>query len=374
VPKYYVAPEATCMTCQSTRLVVGETLTGTKLATFSPPPDATFAAASAAADDRTFVVDTVEFPTTTEAQHVTWYLLKITPGSSSPARLTRLPIPATPTDAKIGAIALSASGRELAVTFQVQSETTATTVLRIYSVATGRLLHSWSTDQNATLALFDLPPNAQSNNQLNWVDGDRALSFTTFTTIGKLPTSNSIGKPQTRIAADTAVRTLDVTASGGDLIRDSRVVWSWSIPRGVTDYPCAGGFTLPRLTASGKTVVCSNLTIVPARGVGSAKTRYTWQLAWLAYEISARKVAARTLYKFTAYSTGLKTGVSSSSVQWADASGSTVIVAWSLAATSPVTHFGVVTQGKLIPLPSPPGITLPFVSANTLITPPDIAW
>jgi len=370
VPKYYVAPETACKTCQSTNLVVGETLTGTKLATFSPPDGTTFAAASAAADDRTFVVDTVEFPTTTEAQHVTWYLLKITPDSSSPARLTRLPIPATPTDASVGAIALSASGRELAVAFQVRSATTATTVLRIYSVATGKLLHSWSTDQNATLFRFSpyVQSNkyVQSNNQLNWVDGDRALSFATGTIHGK---------PTAPTAVDFALRTLDVTASGGDLIRDSRVVWSWSTGRQETDPSCAD----PHLTASGKTVVCSVLTVSPT-GVSSGKARYTWQLAWLAYEISAPKAAAGTLlYMYTAYSTGPETGLSSStlrlsssSVQWADASGSTVIVGWSVA--SPVMHFGVVTQGKLIPLPSLPGITLDILPNTTLLDTLPIAW
>jgi hypothetical protein len=54
-------------------------------------------------------------------------------------------------------------------------------------------------------------------------------------------------------------------------------------------------------------------------------------------------------------------------VQWASASGSTLIIAWSVASvTYPVTHFGVLTDGRFTPLPAPPG------SSHT--NAPDIAW
>ena len=41
-----------------------------------------------------------------------WYLLRIAPGTSTPARLTRLPVPGL---TNVTAIALSQSGAELAV-------------------------------------------------------------------------------------------------------------------------------------------------------------------------------------------------------------------------------------------------------------------
>jgi hypothetical protein len=338
--------------------VVGDTFTGAKLATFTPPHGTTFEAVSAAADDRTFVADTVEFPFNVQTQHVTWYLLKITPGASTPARLTRLPIPAIPTDARIGTIALSASGHELAVAFERQHATSNTTVLRIYSVATGKLLHGWSTDQNISIGITGYPPYAQTNNRLGWMDGDRTLSLTATSYTG-----DALNDEVEHIA----VRTLDLATGGGDLIRDSRVVWSKQLSVGgaaSAQLVCSGDTSL---TANGKTVVCDGLSGYPLPGVGAKKTsRSPWRLLWGEYQISTPKVA-HTLYEFTAYSAGHDSYTSAISVQWADASGSTLIVAWSIASTTPqVTHFGLISRGKLIPLPSPPGITLG--------TPPDIAW
>jgi hypothetical protein len=354
VPTYYAAPETVCQTCQSTRLVVGDTFTGAKLATFTPPHGTTFEAVSAAADDRTFVVDTVEFPFNVETQHVTWYLLKITPGASIPARLTRLRIPATPSAAMIGTVVLSPSGRELAVTYKFGHTTPMMTVLRIYSVTTGNLRHNWSTDGDVALGPFDFAPYVQTNNQLSWADGDRTLSFTTRT---------YTGKSLAPVAEDIAVRTLDVTAAGGDLLADSRVVWSKrvSLAGPAPAQPVCGGDT--SLAANGKTVVCDGLTGGPGPGGGIARTRYAWRLVWGAYEISAPKVA-RTLYEFTAHRTGHTSWGSATSVQWVDASGSTMIIAWSIA--SQVTRFGVISHGRFTPLPSPPGVTLG--------TPPDVAW
>jgi hypothetical protein len=358
VPTYYAAPETVCRTCQSTRLVVGDTFTGAKLATFTPPHGTTFEAVSAAADDRTFVADTVEFPFNVATQHVTWYLLKITPGASAPVRLTRLHIPATPAAAWLGTVVLSPSGRELAVTYQFRHATPMTTALRIYSVATGKLLRSWSTDTDVGLGPFDFAPYVQSNNQLSWTGGDRALSFTTRT---------YTGQPLRPTGLVLAVRTLNLATGGGDLIRDSRVVWSKQVSAGgaaSAQLVCSGDTSL---TANGKTVVCDGLGGYLLPGAGNKKTsRSPWRLLWGEYQISTPKVA-HTLHEFTAYSTGRDSYTSAISVQWADASGSTLIVAWSIASTAPpVTRFGLISQGKLIPLPAPHGITLG--------TPPDIAW
>jgi len=59
--------------------------------------------------------------------------------------------------------------------------------------------------------------------------------------------------------------------------------------------------------------------------------------------------------------------MSSNSVQWTDASGATLIVAWLAESTTfSARHLGVVSHGRYTPLPVPPGISLG--------TPPDIAW
>jgi hypothetical protein len=84
-----------------------------------------------------------------------------------------------------------------------------------------------------------------------------------------------------------------------------------------------------------------------------------------AYQASKPQVT-RTLGTITAYTTGSHPE-SLSSVQWADASGSTLIVAWYVESTTfSAMHFGVIRDGRLTPLPAPPGIKLD--------TPPDIAW
>jgi hypothetical protein len=344
VPAYYAAPELLCKTCGSTRLVVGDTFTGKQLAAFPPPRGTMFEAVSAAADDRTFVAQTVEYPIAS-SQHVMWFLLTITPGASTPARLTRLPIRATPADAYIGTIALSPSGRELAVAYQYHLAPPGRTVLQIYSVATGKLLNSWSTtDQDATLGPAGFLPYRDSNNLLSWVDDGSALSFTTSGFSGLKPAGSRVGAVE-----HVAVRTLNVAARGGDLIRDSRVVWSQQYPGGACD-----GSTAAQLTADGQTVVCPAGSTFYRDPSGK---REVFPLAWLAYQLAEPK-AARTLGKFTVSTTG-REAEAVTSVQWANGSGSTLIVAWLLEwNASSALHVGLISHGSYTPVPTPPGISL----------------
>jgi hypothetical protein len=360
VPAYYAAPEPQCQTCASA-LVVADTFTGAKLATVRPPHGATFAAVSAAADDRTFVADTVRFPygPAYSDEHATWYLLKITPGASPRVRATPLAMPDIPPDASIGTVVLSPSGRELAVTYELRDPAPGVQVLGIYSVATGKLLNRWSASFTEDVGL--LSPFAftymQSNNQLSWVDGGRALSFTTVSTTS---------------ATLVTVRTLELATGGGNLIADSRAVWSqWSALSEAA--ACAWGpVTVPWITANGKTIICFHaVTNDPGNTIPTdfaVKKRRTWWMTWLAYPTSVQAAAGtgRTLYKFTTYSTGAQ-AEGTSTVQWADPTGSTMIVAWVIqTTTSSVEHFAVVSHGRYTPLPTPPGISL--------TVPPDIAW
>jgi hypothetical protein len=370
VPAYYVAPQTVCSKekCDPTSLVVGNTLTGARLATLSPPPGATFEAASAAADDRTFVTDTVGFPlSATAAQHVTWYLITIAPGSSTPVRRTRLLIPAGPTGAHVQSIALSASGRELAVAYHLGSRSPGTTVLRTYSITTGRLLHSWSTDADVQFGALGYIQNAQTNNELSWVDGDRAI---TFTTTGFLSQANSESEAQ-----PTDVRVLDVNARGDDLLADSQVVWS--IPDGpvktATPTPC-GWKPLLSLAANGKTVLCTSLT---STTMGTGKNaRYRWRMTWLTFQTSDPTVI-HTAYTATANEGPDQAGITGG-VLWADPSGSTMIIVWSEGITdSGVTvektpHFGILSHGRLSQLPLPS--IGPLAQSTLLDVSSNIAW
>jgi len=177
-PAYYVSLSAPA-TAPRNDLVVGDTRTGGRLANIAAPKGTVFGVVTAAADDRTFITDTV--PTSGRTRSATWYLLRLSPGAASPARLTRLPIPATPAGL-LGAAAVSGSGTELAVLLQpfqqMLQQTASTTTLRIYSVGTGRLLHAWSTRyQHIAAGVF---PSATLNDSLSWVDGDRAVAFDTY--------------------------------------------------------------------------------------------------------------------------------------------------------------------------------------------------
>ena len=339
VPRYYVS--MVYLPRSSPGLVIKDTLTGARLATIAPPHGSMFAHVAGAADDRTFVAGTMLATRIgNPSQAVTWYLLRISPGGTPAYRLTRLALP----DMRswfIQGIALSASGRDLAMAlipahFNGHPER----VLRIYSVATGELLRGWSTNEFAVFGpSYNGPgPWPQSELPLWWTDGDRALAFPAA------GFNSRTGYYQERL--------LDVTTSPGDLIADSRIIWS-APPARATAPSC--GFpdaTLPRpisllVTADGKTVVCTDRSPFPTHD--QVPVRIT--IRWLAYSVAAKTVRTGYQVNFDAL-TQIVTG----GVLWADPSGDTMIVSWSTAPDS--THLGVVSRGKFTPLPSMPAAAI----------------
>ncbi|HEX4289251.1 MAG TPA: hypothetical protein VH021_10070, partial [Trebonia sp.] len=134
-------------------VVVGETLTGKRLATVTPPTGSTFVGVTGAADDRTFVLDSVQLAQSRggmlwATQERTWYLLRIKPGAASAATVTRLSFP-VPGAADISGIALSPDGTKLALFYQAAGKGSAFPysgpfTLGIYSVSTGTVLRSWT--------------------------------------------------------------------------------------------------------------------------------------------------------------------------------------------------------------------------------------
>ena len=327
-------------------LLIGNTVTGAKVATVTPPKGSTFFGVTAAADDRTFVVDTdTKIGVADICMARTFYLLKLAPGSSSPTRLTKLAIPSVGCTA---AMALSASGRELAVaSFTKDSKAEQ---LRIYSVATGQLLHSWVDDDASA---FDRGANIidDENRGLYWVDGDQEL---TFPTIG-----------QTARTEYETVRMLNLAAGGSDLISDSRVIWSMSSSSDENYPPGCQWDQDPLVSADGKTVVCVSVTApVPAAPTRQQKT-IPWRLSWLEYSTSNPKAAPLVLYSAT-----IKASSSSNfqlSGLWVNASGSAVIGYRSdgrAAVVAKPAFFGVISKGALWSLPIPPGILVGDATAT----------
>jgi hypothetical protein len=364
VPRYYAALIPQPPQGFQNKLVVGDTLTGARLATLTPPRGKSFSVVTAAADDRTFVVAAQpiydgaadkQFPART------WYLLRIAPGTSSQARLTRLPTLPDLKGAYLLAVALSGSGREIAVGFIPNYATSpeSPVQVRVYSVTTGNLERAWSTSDQT---VFGGPGrnaagNGPPSTALTWVDDDRALAF---------PTISAASDPRTHEdVMHESVRLLDMSAGGGDLIADSRVIWSTqreSVP--VTDQhgqlSCVNNLSIfPILTADGKTIVCAAFKSPNPQGPIFAPGPLT--LAWLAYSTSAPTVA-RTLAQVTVGAPSSTTPAID--LLWADSSGGTLIGTWTLDTAVALSgggsfqnppqayrpHWGVISDGKFRPL------------------------
>ncbi|MGH3272043.1 MAG: hypothetical protein ACRDN1_23700, partial [Trebonia sp.] len=329
VPDYYVTLHPANPGAQP-GLVIGDTFSGARLATIAPPRGGSFVGVAGAADDRTFVVSTMPVdPTVQPSLPVTWYLLRIAPGGTPGYRLTRLAIPDMKSWA-VQAIALSGSGKQLAMTLLPAARhlDPGGWELRTYSVATGKLVGSWSLGGSAMLAYSYAFPGAQDG-PLGWADGDRAIAFQYFDTIGT-----------------ESARLLDVAARSGDLIADSQVIWSTLMggPGHPVAYRCYP--ETPRVAADGKSVLCSTGPV----GAKQGRSRVT--LEWLASATTGPEVP-RVLYKVTVdvpFGIQLVSGVS-----WAGTSGGPVIAFWSDHPwASSDTHFGVIRHGQFLPLPPVP--------------------
>ena len=333
VPPYYVEVVA-CAGKSTSRsgLLVGDTFTGKVLATVAAPAGTSFQSVSAASDDRTFAV----FATPAGAGPTVagwWYLLRLAPGTSSPARLTRIPVKPL---ADVAETELSGSGRELAV--GVASDEARTPSIEVYSVATGRLLRSWSPHgalpfsiEGWSGAWFQGVSGDPQYSALTWVHGDQAIMFWTVVNGG---------------AAD--LRRLDLAGDGSDIVKDSQVIWS------TAHHECDG---FSEVGADGKTVIC------PVVGPGSAKADLT--VRWLAYPVTA-PTAPAVLYQALVDAPDI-----SVSTPWVSASGAAAIVEWS--ENQPphgalkLAGFGLVSHGKFTPLRSPP-------TSTGVVGPPIIAW
>ena len=242
VPEYYVA----WMQASSPYLVVGNTFTGQTIATINAPAGVFLEEVfGAAADDRTFVV-TGHHRHGTDVGTTVWYLLRIAPGSSTPARLTPLPLPVRQSYA---GVALSPDGTQVAVALPGRPA-----ALRVYSTATGALLREWSTPASGELMAAKVPAGGSWQYTalvLRWSADGRQLAFAWNA---------------------AAIRVLDAAAPDGDLIGGSRPLSAIG-----TTYATLSSFTCQ--AAHGWQVVTVTKGAAAGQGVvcaGSSQTgRYT---------------------------------------------------------------------------------------------------
>jgi hypothetical protein len=201
VPRYYVSIESYGNpNSHPSYAVVRATSTGTALETVLPAAGGTVVAVTAAADDRTFVLDTQPWDNANQAFALrTFLLLRLSPGGSELSQ-TRLAV-SVPGGQLMTGFALSPDGRKLAIAVQPgnnQREPDLTEV-KVITLATG-VTRTWTA--NGTIGLG--PDDARS---LSWADDERTLAFDWE---GSGP------------GIHTGVWLLDLSAGGGSLLADSR--------------------------------------------------------------------------------------------------------------------------------------------------------
>jgi hypothetical protein len=116
--------------------------------------------------------------------------------------------------------------------------------VKVFSVATGRLLHDWSANGPAGTIQGDARDDATDlpdiRSVLSWIDGDQAVTLATF----RISNSSNVQEQQI-----WTVRRLNVTGPvSGNLLTDSTVVWSGAVynpefPAGLPPLIVANGNT-----------------------------------------------------------------------------------------------------------------------------------
>jgi hypothetical protein len=314
VPRYYVALHGVTRKNLPDQVVVGDTFARTRLATVSPPAHSSFVAVTGAPDDRTFVLGTEAWPfsaTSWDVESRTWYLLRLAPGTDHPARLTRLPIPATPSGLQVIGMALSPDASKFAVALEPnETKTTGPETLRVYSVATGALVRTWTGPPSSSGYGFDI--GTSDNTTLFWLADGHTLAF------------------DYGLGVRAGVRVLDTNRRGHNLLADSRAAWSG--PTFDTSRPVT--------TSDGKSVVCF------AEGSG----------AFAQYSTATGQLT-RTLYR---------AGRVSGEVLWASSSGDVLIAYLGTAIDSGPGMVGVITHGTFR--------KLSFKLASGVPQPNGVAW
>jgi hypothetical protein len=324
LPRYYVAMSYMSASPQGAEIqnaYLAETSTGQHLANFTPPPDAMFTMVAAAADDTTFVLRALagphygpagtKFPENqlnveSEIQTL-WYVVRVPPGAPQQARLARIAIASSFQNDAIDAIALSPDGRTLALAFYKNGGTSGgfQTSVQTYSVATGRVLRTWTGVVPGTVGT------------LSWLNDGRTLAFGYSVFDGGGPAS---------------VRTLDNDGQGSSLLGDSRPVFS--APSGAT---CGSML----ITEDGKAVICGSTPFNSGCANGAVNLA--------AYSVATGKLE-RVLYRFPG-----PCRVGGAQVQWA---GSATLAIAEIVYTKPVSPYpqlmatvGVVPPGQSAGLP-----------------------
>jgi hypothetical protein len=345
VPQYYAALTSGA----DPTLVFGNARTGklTDIDTLAPDNVILKAVYGQAADDTTFIV--AGQLTADPAAGTKWYRLRISPGSRVPAQLVPLPIGVSQVPA---GVALSPDGTDLAVALPGSPAT-----LRLYSIATGALLRSWSataagqiTAQRSTSDSWQLSTVA-----LRWSTDGRQLGFAWN---------------------GSAIRVLDANAPDGDLIGTSKLlaaIGPFYHTLGSDTCDAAQGW---QLIEDGQGIVCAGSSFAEAYhtcGANGKGCSYHQEFA-VGFMKQTSMSGGGTETEFpdgeSTSATEAKSGVGAY-LGWANADGSVLI--GSLVPDGK-TRFGIFRGSKFTGYPALP-VARPWpVGSAGNITPGSIAW
>jgi hypothetical protein len=245
IPEYYAWIQA-----GGSAVSVGNSVTGTTLVTFERPSgvvslDAVYGTTD---DDRTFVVTGDRAPGAGGGTQ--WYLLRITPGGTPAAQMTPLPISVRLAPA---GVAISPDGTELAVAY---SGTPA--ILRIYSIATGALLHSWTAPRGRFEAVQAQPGSVPDTSMtLRWTPDGQHVAYawngTAIRIIGAATPNGNLS-----VSATMAVIGTGYTPEGSSV--SCNAAHGWNMILGAQGWAVACAGTWQAATPPGQTsaALCRN--------------------------------------------------------------------------------------------------------------------
>jgi hypothetical protein len=351
VPRYYISIEAPQgnPNFHPAYAVVRATATGAALETVLPPDGQTVMAVTAAADDRTFMLDTQPWDNPNSSNYNqnfeprTFRLLRLDQ-SGRVVSLSRMAV-SVPRGQLMTGFALSPDGSKLAIAVNPNNKREpGLTVVKVITLATGATA-TWT----AYGTIGTEPDDARS---LSWADDERTLAFT-WAAAGP--------------GIHTGLRLLDLTTGGGSLLADSREAVSLinqdslpamaSLPPDGNASPSlsvspslSAGAALPMrspvqqavtpkcqldaiITPDGSAIVCGATGTLPHQG---AETEF------IEYSTATGKVA-RVLGHWTFGTGGLAVDV-----LWSNASGSVLI---GMIPGGDTGQVGVISGNEFTPVP-----------------------
>jgi hypothetical protein len=250
VPEYYVA----WMQADRPYLVVGDTATGKQVGEVAPLLNVDLEGIyGAAADDRTFIVVGDRLFGPPGEGRAVFYLLRIDPGARTRTMLTRVSI--APQRNPTG-VAISPDGTKLAV-----AEAGSPATVRIYSIATGQLLRTWSATVPGAVAVE------------SWAASGGSSQFTA----ARVLRWSSDGKQLAFAWNSTAIRVLDASAPDGNLITSSSLLAAIGTTVNKDSSVACNASQGWQLMAGGQGVICAgsantDLPTTSGACTGSART------------------------------------------------------------------------------------------------------